>query len=83
MVNLPVDGIHIDCVRAPEQLGPWVNAIPSHWVLSAGVIDGRNIWRNDLDKTLALLTPWVKAIGRAFMASAKLFIAAYARDVKA
>lgn len=61
--NLPVDGIHIDCVRAPEQLGPWVNAIPSHWVLSAGVIDGRNIWRNDLDKTLALLTPWVKRLG--------------------
>ena len=63
VVNLPVDGIHIDCVRAPEQLGPWVNAIPSHWVLSAGVIDGRNIWRNDLDKTLALLTPWVKRLG--------------------
>ncbi|NOT64897.1 MAG: 5-methyltetrahydropteroyltriglutamate--homocysteine S-methyltransferase [Methylotenera sp.] len=61
--RLPVDGIHIDLVRAPEQLGPWVNAIPSHWVLSAGVIDGRNIWRNDLDKTLALLEPWVRRLG--------------------
>lgn len=61
--SLPVDGIHIDLVRAPEQLGPWVNAIPSHWVISAGVIDGRNIWRNDLDKTLALLDPWVKRLG--------------------
>ncbi|MDI1361411.1 5-methyltetrahydropteroyltriglutamate--homocysteine S-methyltransferase [Methylotenera sp.] len=63
ITSLPVDGIHIDLVRAPEQLGPWVNAIPSHWVLSAGVIDGRNIWRNDLDKTLALLDPWVKRLG--------------------
>lgn len=63
ITSLPVDGIHIDLVRAPEQLGPWVNAIPSHWVLSAGVIDGRNIWRNDLDKTLALLTPWVQRLG--------------------
>ena len=63
ITRLPVDGIHIDLVRAPEQLGPWVNAIPSHWVLSAGVIDGRNIWRNDLDKTLALLTPWVQRLG--------------------
>jgi 5-methyltetrahydropteroyltriglutamate--homocysteine methyltransferase len=63
ITSLPVDGIHIDLVRAPEQLGPWVNAIPSHWVLSAGVIDGRNIWRNDLDKTLALLEPWVKRLG--------------------
>lgn len=63
ITRLPVDGVHIDLVRAPEQLGPWVNAIPSHWVLSAGVIDGRNIWRNDLDKTLALLKPWVQRLG--------------------
>lgn len=63
ITSLPVDGIHIDLVRAPEQLGPWVNAIPSHWVLSAGVVDGRNIWRNDLDKTLALLTPWQQRLG--------------------
>lgn len=63
ITRLPLDGIHIDLVRAPEQLGPWINAIPGHWVLSAGVIDGRNIWRNDLDKTLALLKPWVQRLG--------------------
>lgn len=63
ITRLPLDGIHIDLVRAPEQLGPWVNAIPSHWVLSAGVVDGRNIWRNDLDKTLALLEPWAQRLG--------------------
>lgn len=55
ITDLPVDGLHIDAVRAPEQLLPWVNALPAYWVLSAGVIDGRNIWRNDLDKTHALL----------------------------
>ena len=63
IANLFVDGVHIDLVRAPEQFGPWVNAIPSHWVLSCGVIDGRNIWRNDLDKTLALLAPWKDRLG--------------------
>ncbi|HSI24188.1 MAG TPA: 5-methyltetrahydropteroyltriglutamate--homocysteine S-methyltransferase [Methylotenera sp.] len=63
ITSLPIDGVHIDLVRAPEQLGPWVNAIPSHWVLSAGVIDGRNIWRTDLDKALALLEPWVQRLG--------------------
>jgi 5-methyltetrahydropteroyltriglutamate--homocysteine methyltransferase len=63
ITHLPVDGIHIDCVRAPEQLGPWVNAIPSHWVLSCGVIDGRNIWRTDLDQVLALLAPWTQRLG--------------------
>ena len=63
ITNLPVDGIHLDLVRAPEQLAPWVNAIPSDWVLSAGVIDGRNIWRTDLDKALALLEPWAQRLG--------------------
>lgn len=57
VTNLPIDGVHIDLVRAPEQLQPWLNALPGHWVLSAGVIDGRNIWRNDLDHSLALLQP--------------------------
>lgn len=67
--DLPVDGIHIDCVRAPEQLMPWVNAIPAHWVLSAGVIDGRNIWRNNLDNTLSLLeTPAARLKDRLWLA---------------
>ena len=61
--GLPVDGIHLDLVRAPEQLASWVNTVPAHWVISAGVIDGRNIWRNDLDKTLAYLAPWAKRLG--------------------
>ena len=62
ITSLPVDGIHLDLVRAPQQLGPWVNAIPGHWVLSAGVIDGRNIWRTDLDQVLALLEPWASRL---------------------
>lgn len=67
--DLSVDGIHIDCVRAPEQLMPWVNAIPAHWVLSAGVIDGRNIWRNNLDNTLSLLeTPAARLKDRLWLA---------------
>jgi 5-methyltetrahydropteroyltriglutamate--homocysteine methyltransferase len=56
VLDLPIDGLHIDCARSPEQLMPWVNAIPAHWVLSVGIIDGRNIWRNDLDRSLQLLT---------------------------
>ncbi len=61
--ELAIDGVHLDLVRAPEQLASWVNAVPAHWVLSAGVIDGRNIWRTDLDKTLDYLAPWAKRLG--------------------
>lgn len=49
--QLPVQGFHIDLVRAPEQLAAWLQVLPAHAVLSVGVVDGRNIWRADLRKT--------------------------------
>jgi 5-methyltetrahydropteroyltriglutamate--homocysteine methyltransferase len=52
---LPVAGLHLDLQRAPEQLPSFLADFPRDKVLSAGVIDGRNIWRNDLDASLELL----------------------------
>jgi len=52
--SLPVQGLHIDLVRAPQQLDAVLAAIPENIALSLGVIDGRNIWRADLDAALAL-----------------------------
>ncbi|SDM27733.1 methionine synthase (B12-independent) [Franzmannia pantelleriensis] len=46
--GLAVDGLHIDAVRAPEQLTAVIDNLPSYKVLSVGAIDGRNIWRADL-----------------------------------
>jgi 5-methyltetrahydropteroyltriglutamate--homocysteine methyltransferase len=54
---LPVQGVHIDLVRAPEQLPVWQDTLSSDKVLSVGVIDGRNIWRTDLTRVLTLLEP--------------------------
>ncbi|MCY6395658.1 5-methyltetrahydropteroyltriglutamate--homocysteine S-methyltransferase [Actinobacillus pleuropneumoniae] len=51
---LPVDGLHLDLVRAPEQLSAFED-YPK--VLSAGVIDGRNIWRANLNRVLDVLEP--------------------------
>lgn len=53
--GLPVDGLHIDLVRAPEQLDAVLDALPQGRVLSLGVVDGRNIWRTDPDRALALI----------------------------
>ena len=53
----PFAGIHLDLVRAPHQLEPWSRSLPGDRVLSAGVIDGRNVWRNDLSKSLDRLEP--------------------------
>ncbi|WP_290866991.1 5-methyltetrahydropteroyltriglutamate--homocysteine S-methyltransferase [Aquabacterium sp.] len=53
--QLPVQGFHIDLVRAPQQLPAWRTALPADAVLSVGVVDGRNIWRTDLRKQLPVL----------------------------
>jgi len=54
-VALPVHGLHIDLVRAPEQLAAVLDRLPTYKVLSLGVVNGRNVWRCDLDKALEQL----------------------------
>ena len=61
--SLPVDGLHVDLVRAPGQLNAVLDALSLTQVLSAGVIDGRNIWRSRPDKVLALLRKAQSRIG--------------------
>ncbi len=58
--NLPVHGVHIDCVRAPEQLAVFAEQFPTSKVLSVGLVDGRNVWRANLSKVIDTLEP-VKA----------------------
>ncbi len=55
IVELNVDGIHIDLSAAEHQLPALVKALPEHWVLSAGVVNGRNVWRANLSEKLAQL----------------------------
>ncbi len=53
--GLPVEGLHIDLVRAPEQFPSILDRLPAYKVLSLGLVNGRNIWRTDLDQALAVL----------------------------
>ncbi len=53
--GLPLDGLHIDLVRAPEQFPSILDRLPAYKVLSLGVVNGRNVWRCDLEKALAVL----------------------------
>ncbi|MDZ3831239.1 MAG: 5-methyltetrahydropteroyltriglutamate--homocysteine S-methyltransferase [Sphingopyxis sp.] len=48
VATLPVHGLHLDLVRAPDQLEPVLERVQPHVLLSLGVIDGRNIWRANL-----------------------------------
>ncbi|WP_326536044.1 5-methyltetrahydropteroyltriglutamate--homocysteine S-methyltransferase [Pseudorhodoferax sp.] len=53
--QLPVAGLHVDAVRAREELVQVCDWLPAHKLLSVGIVDGRNIWRSDLDAALATL----------------------------
>jgi 5-methyltetrahydropteroyltriglutamate--homocysteine methyltransferase len=59
---LPVAGLHLDLVRAPEQLDG-LGSLPKDRMLSLGIIDGRNIWRADLSRILDRLEPIVARLG--------------------
>ncbi|BCO31421.1 5-methyltetrahydropteroyltriglutamate--homocysteine methyltransferase [Thiohalobacter sp. COW1] len=61
--NLPVAGLHIDAVRAPEQVAAVADWLAPHKVLSVGSVDGRNIWRTDLSAALDRLEPLREALG--------------------
>lgn len=58
-VSLPVAGLHLDLVRAPEQLEAVGRLAPKELVLSLGLIDGRNVWRADLPSILDAIKPVV------------------------
>lgn len=57
VLQLPVQGLHVDMARAPAELDPLLEAWPADRVLSLGVIDGRNVWRADLDAILDRIEP--------------------------
>lgn len=63
-VNLPADALHIDLVRCPEQLDVVVEHLPSDKILSLGVVDGRNIWCNNLEESLALIRKATDVLGK-------------------
>ncbi|KAG0022342.1 methionine-synthesizing 5- methyltetrahydropteroyltriglutamate--homocysteine methyltransferase [Entomortierella chlamydospora] len=65
-----VAGLHIDLVRAPEQLEHVIANINNTQVLSLGLIDGRNIWKTNLANALKIAQTAVQALGsdRVFVA---------------
>jgi len=60
---LPVDGLHIDLVRAPEQYPVILDRLPAYKVLSLGLVNGRNVWRCDMDKALEVARHAAERLG--------------------
>ncbi|GAO43350.1 5-methyltetrahydropteroyltriglutamate--homocysteine S-methyltransferase [Flavihumibacter petaseus] len=62
-MNLPVAALHIDLVRGPEQLDELLPLVPDHLELSLGLVDGRNVWKNDHARSLMMIQQAVQALG--------------------
>jgi len=61
-----IDALHIDLIRAPQQLQPVIEKVksfPKKIALSVGVIDGRNVWKTDLNKAIKTVQVAVDALG--------------------
>ncbi|HEU4838564.1 MAG TPA: 5-methyltetrahydropteroyltriglutamate--homocysteine S-methyltransferase [Micavibrio sp.] len=68
--SLPVTAIGIDVVRAPDQLEPCVKkAKETGKFLAIGIVDGRNVWKNDLSASLTQLEKAKAVLGDAFAVS--------------
>ena len=61
--NLPVAGLHIDAVNGRDDIVPLLGLLPAHKVLSLGVVNGRNIWKTDLNAVLDWLEPLAQRLG--------------------
>ncbi|NGF56216.1 5-methyltetrahydropteroyltriglutamate--homocysteine S-methyltransferase [Parapedobacter sp. SGR-10] len=63
-VNLPVHALHLDLVRGENQLDTVLAKVPASLTLSLGVVEGRNIWKNDYEKSLGKIKQAVDALGK-------------------
>jgi 5-methyltetrahydropteroyltriglutamate--homocysteine methyltransferase len=63
-LDLPIDVLHLDLTRGEEQLDEALDhGVPDDLALSLGVIDGRNVWRADLDALLGTVETAIDALG--------------------
>lgn len=61
--GLPIAALHVDVVRAPQQLEAVMEHLGSDRILSIGIVDGRNVWKSDLAASLELARRAVDRLG--------------------
>ncbi|WP_145572682.1 5-methyltetrahydropteroyltriglutamate--homocysteine S-methyltransferase [Yersinia mollaretii] len=58
---LPVQGLHVDVVAGQDDIAALNAQLPKNWLLSLGVINGRNVWRADLSHWFERLQPLINS----------------------
>ncbi|WP_250454464.1 5-methyltetrahydropteroyltriglutamate--homocysteine S-methyltransferase [Caballeronia sp. ATUFL_M2_KS44] len=61
--KLQVDGLHIDAINARDEIVEVIEQLPATSVISVGAINGRNIWKTDLNAALDWLEPLYRTLG--------------------
>jgi 5-methyltetrahydropteroyltriglutamate--homocysteine methyltransferase len=62
-LNLKVDALHFDFVRGAADIDAVLAKFPNEKILSVGIVEGRNIWKNEYDASLAVLEKAKNAVG--------------------
>ncbi|MDY0170504.1 MAG: 5-methyltetrahydropteroyltriglutamate--homocysteine S-methyltransferase, partial [Thermoguttaceae bacterium] len=62
-VSLPVRALHVDMVRGRDELDAILRALPADKLLSLGVVNGRNVWRTNLQDAVATVQKAAGALG--------------------
>ncbi|EKT52925.1 5-methyltetrahydropteroyltriglutamate--homocysteine S-methyltransferase [Providencia burhodogranariea] len=55
--QLPIQGLHVDVVAGHDDIEQLHQTLPPEWVLSLGIINGRNVWKADLGEKFARVKP--------------------------
>ncbi|KAI0203123.1 cobalamin-independent methionine synthase [Astrocystis sublimbata] len=59
-----VFAVHVDLVRNPEQLDTVISALGPKTILSAGVVDGRNIWKTNFKRAIETVEAAIQKLGK-------------------
>lgn len=62
--SLPINVLHIDLVRAEDQLNDVLALLKEDTILSLGLVDGRNIWKNDFEKSVSIINQVLEKRGQ-------------------
>jgi 5-methyltetrahydropteroyltriglutamate--homocysteine methyltransferase len=61
--QLPVRALHLDVTNSGKEIGDFIAKMGQEKILSLGVIHGRNIWRNDHQKSLEIIRQATSLLG--------------------
>lgn len=82
---LPIQALHLDLAKAPRQLDFMLDKIPDGMTLSLGIVNGRNIWKNDFEQALGTIQKAREKLGedRLMLApSCSLLLSPYDLDLE-